>query len=130
MLAAAAVSFLLGAATFGWNGIMLSEIATRAPTGRAADATGGMQVVMFGGIVVFPVSFTALVTLTGSYAVAFGLLAALALAGAVTVLGARERACSSCSARSISRGRETRIGPSPVSGGGARPPDLSRSDYW
>lgn len=76
------VSVLLGMSIFGWNGVMLSEIATHAPPGMAADATAGMQFVMFGGIVVFPVSF-GLVAANAGYATAFVLLALLALWGAI-----------------------------------------------
>ena len=72
---------VLGATSFGWNGVMLSEIATHAPEGEAIAATAGMQVVMFGGITVFPPLFGALVGWSGSYAVALVLTAALGGAG-------------------------------------------------
>lgn len=76
------IAVLLGMSTFGWNGIMLSEIATHSPPGMAADTTAGMQFVMFGGIVVFPVSFSALAASAG-YPAGFLLLAVLAMWGAV-----------------------------------------------
>lgn len=76
------VATLLGMSTFGWNGIMLSEIATHSPKGMAAETTAGMQLVMFGGIVVFPVAFGLLAANVG-YSVAFGSLAVLAVSGAV-----------------------------------------------
>ncbi|MDX1513340.1 MAG: MFS transporter [Gammaproteobacteria bacterium] len=76
------ISILLGMSTFGWNGIMLSEIATHSPPGLAADTTAGMQFVMFGGIVIFPVSFGVLAAGAG-YPAAFLLLALLGIWGAL-----------------------------------------------
>ncbi len=76
----ALVSTLLGMSIFGWNGIMLSEIATHSPPGVAAETTAGMQFVMFGGIVVFPLTF-GLLAASVSYPAAFGLLAVLAVWG-------------------------------------------------
>lgn len=76
----AAVATLLGMSVFGWNGVMLSEIATHSPAGMAAESTAGMQFVMFGGVVVFPVTF-GLVAAYAGYAMAFLLLGVLALWG-------------------------------------------------
>ncbi len=76
----ALVSTLLGMSIFGWNGIMLSEIATHSPPGMAAETTAGMQFVMFGGIVVFPLTFGLLAASVG-YPAAFGLLSLFALWG-------------------------------------------------
>jgi MFS family permease len=76
---------VLGASSLGWNGIMLSEVATHAPQGLAVDATAGMQVVMFGGITVFPPIFGLLVTSTESFSAAFLAVAVLAVAGAFVI---------------------------------------------
>ena len=73
---------LLGATSLGWNGVLLSEVATHAPEGLAVDATAGMQVVMFGGITVFPPLFGYLVMRTDSFTGAFLAVAVLALVGA------------------------------------------------
>ena len=78
--AIAIVSTLLGMSIFGWNGVMLSEIATHSPPGMAAETTAGMQFVMFGGVVIFPVGF-GLVAASAGYATAFGALAVLAVWG-------------------------------------------------
>lgn len=75
------VATLLGMSTFGWNGVMLSEIATHSPRGMAAETTAGMQLVMFGGVVVFPVVF-GLIAANAGYSAAFGGLAVLAVWGA------------------------------------------------
>jgi MFS family permease len=74
---------LLGASSLGWNGVMLSEVATHAPGGLAVDATAGMQIVMFGGITVFPPIFGFLVMRTDSFASAFLAVAVLAVVGAL-----------------------------------------------
>jgi MFS family permease len=81
-----AVAVALGACTFGWNGVLLSQVAARAPAGRAGDATAGLQFFMFGGVVVFPPLFGALVQAVGSHPVPFLALAGLAgLAAALVV---------------------------------------------
>lgn len=74
-----AIGFILGASSFGWVGIYLSEIAKLAPGGKAGEATGGTQFISFGGVVVVPPCFGALVNLTNSYTVAFLSIAALAM---------------------------------------------------
>jgi len=74
---------VLGASSLGWNGVMLSEVATHAPEGLAVDATAGMQVVMFGGITVFPPLFGLLVLHTQSFTAAFLAVAVLAVGGAL-----------------------------------------------
>ncbi len=84
------VATLLGMSTFGWNGIMLSEIATHSPKGMAAETTAGMQLVMFGGIVVFPLTF-GLIAANIGYPTAFGVLAVLAVWGVVSLLRIPEK---------------------------------------
>ncbi len=80
-----ALATLLGASSLGWNGVMLSEVATHAPEGLAVDATAGMQVVMFGGITVIPPVFGYLVLSTGSFSASFTTVAALAVIGALVI---------------------------------------------
>lgn len=77
------LGFILGASSFGWNGVFLAEIATRAPEGKISEATGGVQFVMFGGVVVMPPMFGALVSATQSYTAAFFIVAAAALLAGV-----------------------------------------------
>jgi MFS family permease len=72
---------VLGATSFGWNGVLLAEVAGLAPPGRASEATGGMQFVMFAGVVIVPPLFGAGVSLTGGYTTPFLALAALAAVG-------------------------------------------------
>jgi fucose permease len=76
--AIAALGFVLGTSSFGWVGIYLAEIASLAPEGKVGEATGGTQFVSFGGVVIVPPCFGAIVNLTGSYVTAFVTIAALA----------------------------------------------------
>jgi sugar phosphate permease len=85
----AVLCLALGLCTFGWNGLVLSQVANLAPEGRAGEATAGMQCVMFGGIVVFPSGVTAAVSLSGGYELPFSVLAGLALLGAALAGTAR-----------------------------------------
>lgn len=82
LIAVLTLTALLGATSLGWNGVLLSEVATHAPEGLAVDATAGMQVVMFGGITVFPPLFGYLVMRTDSFTGAFLAVAVLGLIGA------------------------------------------------
>jgi MFS family permease len=78
----AGIGFVLGACSYGWVGIYLSEVASLAPEGRVGDATGGAQFVHFSGAAVIPPTFGAIVTLLHSFAQAFVVIAAVAaLAG-------------------------------------------------
>ncbi|TDJ72149.1 MAG: MFS transporter [Proteobacteria bacterium] len=80
------LGFVLGASSFGWVGIFLSEIAGLAPEGKASEATGGVQFVYFSGVVVVPPCFGAIINLTGSYATAFLAIAGLATGAAVYLM--------------------------------------------
>lgn len=75
--AVAMLSTALGLTGMGWNGVLLAEVATRAPKGQVADATGGLQLLMFLGAVVAPPGFT-LIVATAGYAAAY-----LSLAGVI-----------------------------------------------
>jgi len=77
---------ILGASSFGWNGVFLSEAASLAPEGHASDTTGGVQFIMFGGIVVVPPLFGLLVGTSGSYVLAFYAVSAIALVAAGALL--------------------------------------------
>jgi MFS family permease len=69
-----------GATAVGWNGVYLAEVARLAPEGRASAATGGALFFTFLGVVVTPPLFNAVLALAGSYAVAYAVFAAPALA--------------------------------------------------
>ncbi|MCH8835359.1 MAG: MFS transporter, partial [Proteobacteria bacterium] len=73
------LALALGASSFGWNGVYLSEVASRAPEGAIGEATGAVQFVMFAGVVVMPPGFGVLVAVTHGYTTAFLAVAAVAL---------------------------------------------------
>ncbi len=73
------LALALGASSFGWNGVYLAEVVSRAPEGAIGQATGAVQFVMFGGVVVVPPVFGALVAVTHGYTAAFLAVAAVAL---------------------------------------------------
>ncbi|MDX1605217.1 MAG: MFS transporter [Candidatus Competibacterales bacterium] len=68
---------VLGASSFGWNGVFMAEVAALAPSGRVSQATGAAQFFIYGGVVLLPPAFGLLVGLSGAYAPVFGLLALL-----------------------------------------------------
>jgi len=72
------IVILLGLSGFGWNGVLLSEVSARVEPGAVGDATGGVQFVFFGGVVVIPPVFGLIIGWLG-YAEAFIALAGLAI---------------------------------------------------
>ena len=78
----AGVCALAGATVSGWNGVFLAEIARVAPEGQVSAATGGTIFFTYFGLVVGPSVFSGIVALSGSFVVAFHVIAvAIALAG-------------------------------------------------
>jgi MFS family permease len=73
------VSAIYGTTAIGWNGVYLSEVARIAPPGRAGSATGASLAMTYAGVMLTPLLFLAIATLTDSYAVAFLTAAALTL---------------------------------------------------
>jgi MFS family permease len=84
-----AVAIVHGATGIGWNGVYLSEVARLAPAGAVATATGGALAVTFFGIVAGPMLFSVIVTTTGSYRLAFDIMAVGASLGGLACLRAR-----------------------------------------
>jgi MFS family permease len=82
---------LFGATAVGWNGVWLAEIARVAPEGKASAATGGSLFFTFSGVVVTPPLFNAVLSASGSYAVAYSIFAAPALAVGVWLLARMPR---------------------------------------
>ena len=84
------VVFVFGGTAIAWNGVHLAQVARHAPAGKAGEITGGTSFFTFGGVVVVPSIFSAVLSGTGSYAVAFGLAAvATFVAGLTLVASAR-----------------------------------------
>jgi len=83
-----AVTALLGITGLSWNGVYLAEVAALAPAGAAGAATGGALSITFLGIVLGPALFSAVVSFSGSYALAFAIVGLGSLAGGLSVWGA------------------------------------------
>lgn len=72
-----AVCIVFGGTAVAWNGVYLAQIAKLAPPGRAGEATGGTSFVTFSGVVFAPILVSTVVSTTGSYTLAFAMIAAL-----------------------------------------------------
>ena len=88
----AALSFIFGLTASGWNGLFLAEVAKLAPEGRVSEATGGVLIASFAGLVVGPPLFGLIVAWSGSYVPGFLMMAVLCLAGAVPMIACRSDA--------------------------------------
>lgn len=77
-----AAAAVFGASAIGWNGVMLAELARIAPPGKAGFVTGGSVFITFGGVVLAPAVFSALLALGLGYGAGFAMLAGLSLVGA------------------------------------------------
>jgi len=73
--AIAAVCAVFGATAIGWNGVFLSEVARRAPPGKAVEATGGALFFTYFGVLVAPPAFGIAVEHGLGYPLAYALLA-------------------------------------------------------
>ncbi len=80
------VCALFGATAAGWNGVFLAQLARLAPPGRVGELAGGASFVTFGGVMILPPLFSAILALTGSYALGFAFVAALTCAGGLWLL--------------------------------------------
>lgn len=87
-----AVCVVFGASAVAWNGVYLAEIARHSPPGRAGEITGAANFFTFGGVVVVPMLFSLVLTLSASYALCFALAALPCAIGAFRLARARNRA--------------------------------------
>ncbi len=79
------LAIVFGACTLGWNGVYIAELARAAPEGTVAQATGASLAFAYIGAVVVPSLFAMVQGVSGSYAVAFAMLALLAAAGVASL---------------------------------------------
>jgi MFS family permease len=79
MAALAAVAAAYGLTGVGWNGVLLADVARLAGPEQASRATGGTLFVTFFGVVTAPPILGELARLSGSFAVMYLVLAALAV---------------------------------------------------
>ncbi len=76
-----------GTTAVGWNGVYLAAIARLAPSGQTAFVTGGALAFTYLGVVIGPPMFGAIAEASGSFSVAFSLLAVPLLLCAFLLLG-------------------------------------------
>jgi MFS family permease len=81
-----------GASAVGWNGVLLAEVARSAPSGKAGPATGGVLFFTYLGVVVTPPLFNFMLSLGGSYSIAYAAFAVPAFAVGTRLLLSRPRA--------------------------------------
>lgn len=74
---------VIGATVSGWNGVYLAEIAHLSPPDRVGETTASAVALVFLGYIVGPLLASFVVGATGSYTLAFGLLATLVFLGPV-----------------------------------------------
>lgn len=81
--------FVFGSTASGWNGAFLAEVARVAPSGTVSSATGASLFFVNIGKMLGPIAVASAYTVTGSYTIAFGLLAMPAVAALACLLLAR-----------------------------------------
>ncbi|WP_188577899.1 MFS transporter [Tistrella bauzanensis] len=85
MAAITAAVVLYGAASLGWNGVVLAALAQAAPRERASDIAGASTAVAYSGAVAGPALFAVVLEAAG-FAAAFGVVAVIAAITAVVIL--------------------------------------------
>jgi predicted MFS family arabinose efflux permease len=89
LLAACTLFFVIGSTASGWNGAFLAEVARLTPRPRISRMTGGSLAYVNVCKMVGPILFTHVYLASGSYSLAFALLAVPAGIGFACVLAAR-----------------------------------------
>ena len=79
-------SLITGVVTAGWNGVYISENARVIPTEEVGRATGGVSAFTFLGVAIGPAMFTAILSFTSSYSIAFLVVGTVALGPAILLL--------------------------------------------
>jgi MFS family permease len=85
------VSIAFGGTSIAWNGIYLAQVARNAPEGRISEATGATAFCTFVGIVTIPALFGVILSLTGSYALGFIVVAAMTATVGIWLLVTEKR---------------------------------------
>jgi len=74
-----AVAIMYTGTAYGWNGVLLAEIARLAPPDRVGATTGGVLACIMAGATAYPLLFAAIVWVSDAYGATFILVAAPAL---------------------------------------------------
>jgi MFS family permease len=94
LAALAVLCIAFGGTATGWNGVYLAQLARMAPPGHAGEITGASNFFGSAGSMLVPVLFSAIVTLSDSYAAAYAVVAAGTLACALVLLRPASRGAS------------------------------------
>jgi len=78
-----------GGSAIAWNGVFFAQIARHAPPGRVGEVTGGSTFFTYGGILLAPSLFSAILGVTGSYALGFAMLALTTLLAGLSFFRSR-----------------------------------------
>lgn len=81
-----ALCCVFGGSAIGWNGVYLAEVAKAAPPGAAGVITGGVSFFTFSGPLIGPSLFSAILWISGSYALGFCAMAVLTLTSGIFLL--------------------------------------------
>ncbi|MBY0440415.1 MAG: hypothetical protein K2W80_19705, partial [Burkholderiales bacterium] len=81
-----AIIAILGATSFGWNGVYHAEATRISPPREIATLTAGTSSFAYAGVLAGPALFAVGYQLSGSYPAMFGSLAAAAASGLVCLL--------------------------------------------
>ncbi len=81
-----AVCVAFGGTATAWNGVYLAQVARLSPPGRAGEMTGGTSFFTFGGVMLMPTLFSALLAASNSYTLAFSTIAVATLASGIALL--------------------------------------------
>ena len=90
--AACLLFFVFGSTASGWNGAFLAEVARLTPRHEISKVTGGSLFIVNIGKMLGPIAVAGAYTATGSYSVAFALLAVPIVLSLACLLGARSAA--------------------------------------
>ncbi|MBI5164855.1 MAG: MFS transporter [Magnetospirillum sp.] len=88
-VAVTAVLVAFGAAALGWNGVYLAGLTHGTPAAQIPRITGASLFFTYGGVLVGPPAFAALVPLVGSYTAVYALSALPALLGVAWLMRAK-----------------------------------------
>lgn len=79
----AAVAVMLSATAVSWHGVLIAEVARLAPPGRVGGTTGGVLAFGDAAALVLPLTFSAILVVTGDYGIGFAVAGLPALVTAL-----------------------------------------------
>lgn len=90
LAAVVVVSMLYGFTAASWNGVFIGQLAHLAPREHVSEIAGAGGFAAFTGVAAGPAIFSAILALSGSYVVGFGIMALFTLTVGIWLLTARD----------------------------------------